>query len=628
MSSKYFHFARKMAAALDRKLLKLRNTYRYKVQPSFNTSIVLFVLSLAITATAIWLLKTNRIDSLVTLDSPSTFFFIAGSMIGAMLAIVFAFSSQLASRASEGLPTRFFSEFAKDHRLDLYYLLIGAIAITEMTFGLIIGLNDSTVLRGTGWILIWWAFVILYLSYARMIEILSHEYQVKFLAKKYAKKIEELKYLAKRFARIERLKDGIDKREQKRVESAIYEGLGLRIQDLHADIQGLVELHFNFRSKGDFYAADNFLSVATGLTMGYILSRKDNTSLRPNRDLPVLPDSDLSDFIQKSFEALSPVWRTALEGSDSLIIKSYLRNTQGIVRSTLYVSNLDQRYENPAFQAAFFNLRSLIEDSVKNSNIDALFELPSVLSQVGELAINTKYSIDSLDQVLEQMQVLIIKAASSKELHTINYSLADNMLPLINKALSSKELPDKNVKKIEEVLTQFLIAVLVPDNSPTTQIKVDVFIDNLLATSLKDINQADQEAYSLRVIQITGLLISISEKVAKVASYSIHIVSGYFRHLPSTTRMIFEIKKNGVYSEDTKRIIESLLVDIARLPTLLKSRHQFSGSSDIEDLIDKLIQCALIGLEVGEYDFAKEIFDYLVRYLDEPLTEKKSKKDV
>ncbi|MEI9914443.1 MAG: hypothetical protein WDN66_05780 [Candidatus Saccharibacteria bacterium] len=192
-----------LASWADIKLLSLRNKIKYRIFGKLSSSWTILTV-FTILSVLIFVAHRKWFGTPSIPKTSAELFFGAGTVTGAMLAIVFAFSSQLVSRASEALPTRYFKLFAKDTRLDLYYMVLGLITVLEFVLGIVsLNKDDSvnTFMIRLGVWLILLTVTLLYFSYTRMIKLLSHEYQVAWLAKYHKRQVDEISYIAKRMAR-------------------------------------------------------------------------------------------------------------------------------------------------------------------------------------------------------------------------------------------------------------------------------------------------------------------------------------------------------------------------------------------------------------------------------------------
>lgn len=138
--------------------LRTRNLIKYRFIERFSaTWIVVFIfISLA------WLIICFDYSS-VTLrhEELSSPFFNIGTITGSMLAIAFAFTSQLISRSSEALPARFYRIFARDTVIDISYALLGLITIVEFGIGITVNSDSRTLLLKIGLFLFLLSIIIL-----------------------------------------------------------------------------------------------------------------------------------------------------------------------------------------------------------------------------------------------------------------------------------------------------------------------------------------------------------------------------------------------------------------------------------------------------------------------------------
>jgi hypothetical protein len=270
----------KQISSLDIRLLKLRNKVKYRVVTKFTPSWVIIPVFIVLSV-LIFVAHRSWFGSPPLPDSSAELYFGIGTVTGAMLAIVFAFSSQLVARASEALPARYFRLFARDTRLDLSYLAIGLITALEFALGVMSLKDDGQInallVRFGIWLLLL-TIVLLYYCYVRLIKIISHEYQLEWLIKNSKRQVDEISYVAKRMARAtQRGYKNMTNDEKLIIEGNMYEALQNQINALTDNLDGFLELYFAYKSKGDDYAAHNYIYVSFGLIDAYMLSRQHNS---------------------------------------------------------------------------------------------------------------------------------------------------------------------------------------------------------------------------------------------------------------------------------------------------------------------------------------------------------------
>ena len=264
---KYLVIFYKQILRLDLLELHTRNFIKYRFLERFSATwiVVLIFISLA------WLIICFDYSSVILKpEELSSFFFSIGTIIGSMLAIVFAFTSQLISRSNEALSARFYKSFARDTRIDLSYILLGAITVIEFVLGIINSKEDNdtkVILLRVGLLLLLLSVMILYYSYTRLIRLMNNDQLVLMLAKKYKKEIDEMNYLAKRISRILNIKHNKTSDKDKRaMQACVYTTqLHSKVNNLQNHLDGLIELYSVSKEKKDTYTAYNWLRLAFNL---------------------------------------------------------------------------------------------------------------------------------------------------------------------------------------------------------------------------------------------------------------------------------------------------------------------------------------------------------------------------
>lgn len=566
-------------------------------------------------------------------DDESALFYTIAGMVIAMLAIVLAFSTQLTARSSEGLPTRYFWLFARDLLLDFYYILIGGIALVNLFFGLTINDLDGVtrvLFLKIGLVLAAWSIALLYASYRRLIKILSHEHLIKKISLKNKREIDELALLARKTARITLVGRRYDDQQRSTAVASMYNSLGNRIKRLSNEVEGLVELHNQHLRKDDRYAASNFLTAATGLIVAYVWSRRESAILLPNREFPITPLSNLSDFLLENLETLKPIWNTALAANDIPTIRSYLRSIQGIVRTTLSLNHVgSDDYENPAYDTAYHHLRTLIDESIEKENLDALFEASPVLEQVAEMAIPHSYiGGNGINSILDDFKRIAQITALKKDLSSANYNLIRQLSIVTVAILRQKQLDDVRLSKLTETLGLSLtLAALSPYKSVMTDTQISNFAQNLLPNVMQDMSDTPNTEDIDKMIQVSKVILDVEEQLVSASNGLNYTTQAFNTCISSIVHDILKMRDSDIASARQKRDIDNLLQKVAYLPSKFKPLNELKRFDDIGDINDNLIQAALVSLKHGDVELATKIFDSFTNYLrrvNDPTTTVKS----
>lgn len=598
---------------------KIGNFFRYRLLRKLTLSSV-GLLSLVVTTVLVLFYDSSWFGYYFRMpeDESALFYTIAGMVI-AMLAIVLAFSTQLTARSSESLPTRYFWLFARDLLLDFYYVLIGLIAVVNLFFGLTINDlagNTRVLYLKVGVVLAIWSIALLYASYRRLIQILSHEHLVKKITRKNKKEIDELSRLAQKMAQINSIGRSFNTQQRSTVVASMYNSLTNRIGGLNKEVEGLVELHDQHLRKDDRYAAGNFFSVATGLIIAYIWSRRESATLVPNREFPITPQSNLSDFLQENLETLKPVWNKALSTNDIPTIRSYMRGIQGIVRTTLYIKHIGDNHENPAYDTAYHHFKTLIDEAIETKNLDALFEAPSVLQQVAEVAIPQTYYSDAITGILSDLERIAQTTAVEEKLSSANYNLVRQLAIITVAVFREKEIEDRRLDKLTKTVSLVVsLAVLSPHRSIMTSSQVDSFAQNLLPNVMQDMNEVPTEDDIDKMIQVSKLILDVEKQMVSISRGDNPATEAFNICIEFIVHDLLKMRDGDSSSNRQRDDINNLLQDVVNIPRSFRPLNDLRSLNNIEDTVDRLIQAAITSLKNNDLELTKKIFDSLIAYL-------------
>ena len=431
---KYLVIFYRQILRLDPLELRIRNFIKYKFLERFSVTWIAVSMLVFLT----YLIICFDCSSIIFKpEEASSFYFSLGTTTGSMLAIVFAFTSQLISRSNEALSARFYKSFARDTRIDLSYILLGFITVVEFILGIITTNNDSGArifLLRVGLLLLLLSIIILYCSYIRLIRLMNNDQLVLILAKKYKKEIDEMNYLAKRISRILNIKHNKTSDKDKRATQAnIYTTqLHPKVNNLQNHLDGLIELYSVSKEKKDTYTAYNWLRLAFNLIIVYTLSRKYNTSIKCNLKAGLISESDVAAFIQASLEKMYFIWEKALAENDVVTIRKYIRHVQDVVIASLDVQHIERPEENPAYHTAIYNFTEVIENSIKQKNVDALFEASDALNQIAKKALQFKHRIDPIENILKYLHKIIAQASGSDDMYPVLKNAIDSLTSVCN----------------------------------------------------------------------------------------------------------------------------------------------------------------------------------------------------
>jgi membrane protein len=622
----FFTNIQKLISWLYRMRLRIRNFIKDRFLEKFSTNWVVVPIFLFLA----WLIICFDYSSVILRpEELSSLFFSIGTITGSMLAIVFAFTSQLISRSNEALSTRFYKAFARDIKIDLSYILLGAITVGEFVLGTINsgGNNDTKIiLLKTGILSLLFSIMILYYSYTRLIKLMDNDQLVLILAKKYKKEIDEMNYLAKRISHILNIKHNKTSDKDKRAMQAYVYTTQLhpKVNSLQNHLDGLIELYSVSKEKKDTYAAYNWLFLAFNLIIVYTLSRKYNSSIKYNPKAGLISESDVAAFIQASLEKMYFIWEKALAENDVVTIRKYIRHVQDVVIASLDVQHIERPEENPAYHAAIYNFTEVIENSIKQKNVDALFEASDALNQIAKKALQFKHRIDPTENILKYLHKIIAQASGSDDMYPVLKNGIDSLTSVCNHIFAQDELTDRRLRIMQDYVPNCIIQGVMSDRS-LVDITLTVFGDNIFAYASQGIGDNISENQVKKIINTSDLTISILKSLAILSIEMRNGVQSMNRNILVMSEFLFKILTNDKVNEIHKQKIKYLLSELATLPSSLPKLEAVKNFNDIEDFLDKLLQSSLIGVENNQLDYSGKVLSSIFKYLEDAVNSKDSK---
>ena len=546
-----------------------------------------------------------------------------------MLAIAFAFTSQLISRSSEALPARFYRIFARDTVIDISYALLGLITIVEFGIGITVNSDSGTLLLRIGLLLLLLSIIILYYSYTRLIKLMNNDQLVLMLTKKYKKEIDEMNYLAKRISRILNIKHNKTSDKDKRTMQACAYTTQLhsKVNNLQNHLDGLIELYSVSKEKKDTYTAYNWLRLAFNLIIVYTLSRKYNTSIKYNLKAGLISESDVAAFIQASLEKMYFIWEKALAENDVVTIRKYIRHVQDVVIASLDVQHIERPEENPAYHTAIYNLTEVIENSIKQKNVDALFEASDALNQIAKKALQFKHRIDPIENILKYLHKIIAQASGSDDMYPVLKNAIDSLTSVCNQIFIQDELTNRRLRIMQDYVPDCIVLSTINDRG-LVDITLTMFGDNIFTYASYGIGDNISENQIKKIINISKLTISILKRLAILSigiRSGVQSMTGNILVMPD---FLFKILTNDKVDERYKQEIKDLLSKLAALPSSLPKLETVKDFDDIEEFLDKLLQSSLIGIENNQLDYSDKVLSSIFKYLEDAVNSNDSKVNI
>ena len=568
---KYLVIFYKQSLRLDPLELHIRNFIKYRFLEKFSSNWVATPIFLLLA----WLIICFDCSSIIlNSEELSSLFFSIGTITGSMLAIVFAFTSQLISRSNEALSTRFYKAFARDIKIDLSYILLGAITVGEFVLGAINsrGNNDTKIiLLKIGILLLLLSIIVLYYSYTRLIRLMNNDQLVLMLAKKYKKEIDEMNYLAKRISHILNIKhDKTLDKDKRAMQAYVYTTqLHPKVNSLQNHLDGLIELYSVSKEKKDTYAAYNWLHLAFNLIIVYTLSRKYNSSIKHKPKAGLISESDVAAFIQASLEKMYFIWEKALA-------------------------------EN-----------------------DALFEASDALNQIAKKALQFKHRIDPIESILKYLHKIIAQASGSDDMYPVLKNGVDSLISVCNQIFIQDELTDYRLRIMQKYVPDCIILGVMNDRG-LVDIALTVFGDNIFAYASHGIGDNISENQIEKIINISKLTVSILKRLAILSIGIRSGVQSMNRNILVMSEFLFKVLADDKVEERHKQEIKYLLLKLATLPSNLPKLENIKYFDYVEDFLDKLLQSSFMGIENNQLDYSRKNLDSIFEYLENAVSNKNS----
>ncbi len=594
-------------------------TQRNNIKRHITTNHVLAVLTLLIVVLILTFDSDFYNFYFAIPDDIHSLFFSIGSTIGAMLAIVLAFSSQLATRVSEAVPTRFFVAFGRDRLLDFAFVSIGIMAVVEFILGLIVKdlqQNPESIYIKIGLSLLVVSVMMLFFSYTRLVKLMSINSVIIRTAKQQKKTIDKMSSYARLISWIGTLGKNAPLNIRYELENDVYQNqLKRDVERLSGMVEGSLEFYYSYHRRQDIYAAESFLHIGFSLIVGYLLSRKDNSVLTRSVTNILSRQSQTGGFITDNIQILDPVWRESLKNNEVSVVRSYVRDVLTLNLASLEVVHINAQGDNPAFFSSFHYLRTLIEQSIKADNEDALFEFPSALRQIGAAGYTKQLTFDAVRYSLDEIEGIVRATFNKSNLNSVQHIAIKNTLDFASWLLYQDDLSSDRVKRLSEVVAFVSYMYALDKSNPLTDVETGAFALNVINIAGSKISDEDVDASIQPLINASVVILKAVDKLAPIANGNRYETQNFNYAFDALSNDFAKALKTTGLSERTTLRIQEQLIKIVEVPTKLPKINSISSADDIDDYIDKLISAAMNLIEHNKNDLAQNLYLNMFEYL-------------
>lgn len=295
-----------------------------------------------------------------------------------------------------------------------------------------------------------------------------------------------------------------------------------------------------------------------------------------------------------------------------------------MVIASLDVQHIERPEENPAYHAAIYNFTEVIENSIKQKNVDALFEASDALNQIAKKALQFKHRIDPTENILKYLHKIIAQASGSDDMYPVLKNGIDSLTSVCNHIFAQDELTDRRLRIMQDYVPNCIILGVMSDRS-LVDITLTVFGDNIFAYASQGIGDNISENQVKKIINTSDLTISILKSLAILSIGMRNGVQSMNRNILVMPEFLFKILTNDKVNEIHKQKIKYLLSELATLPSSLPKLEAVKNFNDIEDFLDKLLQSSLIGVENNQLDYSGKVLSSIFKYLEDAVNSKDSK---
>ena len=310
-----------------------------------------------------------------------------------------------------------------------------------------------------------------------------------------------------------------------------------------------------------------------------------------------------------------------------MTIRKYIRHIQNVAIASLDVHHIERPEENPAYHTAIYNFTEIIEDGIKQKNVDALFEASKALNQIAEKTLQSRHRIDPIDNILKYLHKIIVQASGSDDMYPVLKNGIDSLTSVCNQIFIQDELTDYRLRIMQKYIPDCII-LGVKNNRHLIDTTLTMFGDNIFAYASREFGDNISENQIKKIVNISELTISILKRLAILSRGISSGVQSMNRNILVMPQLLFNILVNDKVDERYKQEIKYLLSKLATLPSSLPKLESVETFDDIEDFLDKLLQSSLIGVENNQLDYSSKVLSSIFQYLKDAANGKDSKVNI
>jgi hypothetical protein len=340
----------------------------------------------------------------------------SASAMGGMLAILFAFSTLVASYAVDHYPPEFYRLSGYDNNLDAIYFALGGSMLGQFCLGLAFNDDNPTnrsIVTLAALVLVFLSVYLLFLGFARVRQRLD---PVKGLERIHGYAIGDLdraaKYMQKHIA-VLGLNPKLSPDEKKGLPYAAFMGMEQNYRGLNDYLGFLYDYHNQLAQKSNSKAALKVLNVICLILLKYIDVNKSNV---PPTQVPgTLTLTTLAErFFNENYERLNETVNYYLKGNNepgiSKIADVYIALLNKLVEMEFPAITIQ---ENPEFQRAVGYLSMLTDTLAQTDNGNAAYYLVKAWARAGELSVAHHLPM-AIQPVYDNLEKLATMAARLK----------------------------------------------------------------------------------------------------------------------------------------------------------------------------------------------------------------------
>lgn len=542
----------------------------------------------------------------------SGFIFGSAGVIGGTLAIIFTFHTLLVTFALDQYPPEFFKLSGYERRLDVLYLILGSLTLTQFLLGLVYDgsqLWSRVVITQLVILIIFTAIYCLFRALALVRSRLDPLEGIARINNRAIQTLNNSKKFADAYVEVLLKNPDLNKQQRQLVYYQPYFELHRSYEDLNRFLGYLHNYHDKLARNRDMTAAKMVLDSIGAIICRYIEINQKSLMPMMQPDNPLTPTTIAEQFFNTNYEKLLEHAKYYIDERNIDGVRKISEVWQKIARHTVTIEYNNLLYENPEFERCLLYFGMAADHAIKANYMEAVFEFSKPYATFGELAIKNDHRKE-MGAIYKKLTALQLWGATHNEdvvQYQASWALAHIAAKLVDRADFDKLEMDSLVDAVSQATNIYLLSV---SDSVATQAldqleKPIAYIANALlqkVSAASNFNNPQRFDEQRRILQLLDHLYDLVRKVCDkqpiadrlIAMRYARIIEILFHHLlPCVDKRPWQQHADGLKKE---------LISFAHLYGWFAHNMKQAHASYFDSSVESVAKLGLSAAAAGHYE--------------------------